>query len=271
MADSQSNAFETALYPPLKAFLENKGYNVKGEICGCDIVAVRPDEPPLLIVLEMKLSFTLELLLQAVDRMPAADELWLAVTASRQGRDRDRRVHRLCRLLGLGLLAVDVKTGQVAVLSEPSPYRPRPNPKRRRRILTEHGARRGDPAPGGSTRQPIMTAYRQRALDCAAALQAGPLRPRDLRPLADDAGSILLRNVYGWFERVQPGVYRLGPAGKKALEGGTGGISEPHQLRTHSPPSEPSVSCSPGLTARDAADSVCLPSPAARQGKRPEQ
>ncbi|MGI4745635.1 MAG: DUF2161 domain-containing phosphodiesterase [Janthinobacterium lividum] len=212
-----SSPIETALYPPLKAFLEAQGFAVKGEICSCDIVAVRGNEPPLLVIVEMKLSFTLELLLQAVDRMAVADEVWLAVTASHRGRDRDRRVHRLCRLLGVGLLTVDVSSGLVSVIAEPGPYRPRVNAKKRRRILKEHGARRGDPATGGSTRQPIMTAYRQRALACAAALQAGPLRPRDLRPVASDAGAILLRNVYGWFERVEPGVYRLGPMGEAAV------------------------------------------------------
>jgi len=211
------NPVETALYLPLKAFLEAQGFTVKGEICSCDIVAVRGDEPPLLVIVEMKLSFTLELLLQAVDRMTVADEVWLAVTASRRGRDGDRRVHRLCRLLGLGLLTVNVLSGMVSVIAEPEPYRPRVNAKKRRRILKEHSARRGDPASGGSTRQPIMTAYRQRALACAAALQAGPLRPHDLRPAASDAGTILLRNVYGWFDRVEPGVYRLGPMGETAV------------------------------------------------------
>ncbi len=217
MSDLAPNAVETALYLPLKAFLEAQGFVVKGEVCSCDIVAVRAGEPPMLVITEMKLSFTLELVLQAVDRIPIADAVWLAVTQSRRGRDQDRRVHRLCRLLGLGLLAVDVVKGRVAVLCEPAPYRPRPNVKKRRRILKEHGARRGDPALGGSTRQPIMTAYRQRALDCAQALRDGPLRPRDLRPQASDAGSILLRNVYGWFERVQPGLYRLAPNGEAAL------------------------------------------------------
>jgi len=218
MAGLHQTPFETSLYPPLKAFLENQGFVVKGEVCNCDIVAVRPGEPPLLVILEMKLSFTLELVLQAVDRMPAADEVWLAVAGTRRGRDQDRRVHRLCRLLGLGLLAVDAVSRRVTVLSEPAPYQPRARLKQRQRILREHGTRRGDPAAGGSTRQPIMTAYRQRALDCAAALQAGPMRPRDLRPLASDAGTILLRNVYGWFERVSPGIYRLGPAGETAVE-----------------------------------------------------
>jgi hypothetical protein len=208
---------ETALYPPLKVFLEAQGFTVKGEICSCDIVAVRGDEPPVLVIVEMKLAFTLELLLQGVDRMAVADTVWLAVTASCRGRDGDRRVHRLCRLLGLGLLTVHLASGVVRVLAEPEPYRPRVNARKRRRILREHGARHGDPALGGSTRRPILTAYRQRALACAAALQAGPLRPHDLRPLARDAGVILLRNVYGWFERVEPGVYRLGTAGETAL------------------------------------------------------
>jgi hypothetical protein len=72
-------------------------------------------------------------------------------------------------------------------------------------LLREHARRRGDPSAGGSTRQPVMTAYRQQALACAEALRAGPCRPRDLRAVAPDAGRILGRNVYGWFERIQPG------------------------------------------------------------------
>lgn len=214
MPDSPARTAETALYPALKIFLEARGFEVKGEICGCDIVAVRDGEAPLLVVTEMKLSFTLELVLQAVDRLHLADEVWLAVIASRRGRDRDRRVRKLCRFLGVGLLAVDVGKSCVEVLAEPCAYKPRANLKQRKRVLREHGRRRGDPALGGSTKQPIMTAYRQRALDCAEAMRAGPRRPRDLRPLAEDAGTILLRNVYGWFERVQPGLYQLSKAGE---------------------------------------------------------
>ena len=35
---------ETALYPTVKRFLEAAGFAVKGEVCGCDIVAVREGE-----------------------------------------------------------------------------------------------------------------------------------------------------------------------------------------------------------------------------------
>jgi hypothetical protein len=127
-------------------------------------------------------------------------------------------VHRLCRLIGIGLMAVNVARNRVEVLAEPGPYRPRPNQRRRARLLSEHARRRGDPSPGGSARQPVMTAYRQRALACAAMLRAGPGRPRDLRSVASDAGQILLRNVYGWFERAERGVYRLTELGEAALQ-----------------------------------------------------
>ncbi|KQN93582.1 hypothetical protein ASE95_01135 [Sphingomonas sp. Leaf231] len=206
---------ETALYPPVKTFLEAQGFVVKGEICGCDAVGVRDGEPPILVIAELKLSFTLELVLQAVDRMRGADTIYLAIIASRRGRDRDPRVVRLCRLLGVGLLAVDPAAGRVEVLGEPMPYRPRANLPMRRRLLLEHAHRRGDPSAGGSTRQPIMTAYRQRALACLEAIGEGTARPRDLRHLADDAGKILLRNVYGWFERERPGHYRLSEKGRQ--------------------------------------------------------
>ena len=212
---------ETALYAPVKAYLEGLGLDVKGEVCGCDIVAVRPGGAPLLVITELKLGFTLDLVLQGVNRMAAADEVWLAVRASRKGRDRDHRVRALCRLLGFGLLAADPARSTVEVLTEPAAYRPRRNLKRRAVLLREHGRRQGDPTPGGISRRPVMTAYRQQALACAAALRDGPRRPRDLRMAAPDAGRILLRNVYGWFERVGRGVYRLTVSGQAALEKGS--------------------------------------------------
>jgi hypothetical protein len=206
---------ETSLYSAVKRFLEAAGFDVKGEVKGCDIVAVHPEHT--LAIVEMKLGFSLELLLQATDRARLADEVWLAVPATRRGRDRDRRVHRLCRLLGFGLLAVAPACDRVEVLVEPGPYQPRRDHHRRARLLTEHARRRGDPSTGGTTRQPIVTAYRQQALVGAAMLSAGPARPRDLKDTAPEAARILSRNVYGWFQRTQRGVYQLTESGEIAL------------------------------------------------------
>ena len=215
---SEDIDLETSLYLPVKRFLENLGFEAKGEVCGCDIVAVHDNSDTALVIAELKLTFTLELVLQAVERTAVCDDVWLAVRASRRGRGResDARVKKLCRLLGFGLLSVSA-TGGVDVIVEPVPWKPRSNAKRRSRIVEEHRRRRGDPMLGGSTRRPIMTAYRQQALACAAAMEKAPARPRDLKSAQPDAPKILLDNVYGWFARVERGVYTLSDNGRAAL------------------------------------------------------
>jgi hypothetical protein len=208
---------EQTLYPPVKAYLEGLGYEVKGEVRGCDLVAVKAGDPVRVVVGELKLSFNLELVLQAVERMAACDEVWLAVAASKKrGREHDRRVKKLCRLLGVGLLVV-LPRGGVELIVAPEPWTPRADKKRRSRLLTEHTRRRGDTTAGGSTRRPIMTAYRQQALAVASALAAEDRRPRDLKADCPDAAKILQRNVYGWFERRARGVYGLTGEGQAAL------------------------------------------------------
>jgi hypothetical protein len=108
-------------------------------------------------------------------------------------------------------------TGRVEVLVEPTPWRPRPDRKRRSRLIREHQRRNGDPVSGGITKMPIMTAYRQQALLCAAMLQDGPCRTSQVKATVPDGPKILLHNVYGWFDRVERGVYRLTSDGLAAL------------------------------------------------------
>jgi len=210
---------ETALYLPVKRFLEQLGFTVKGEIGGCDLVALKGDDPPLVVVCELKLSFNLELVLQAVDRAGACDEVWLAakLSARGKGRESDSRYRNLCRRLGFGMLAV-TDSGGVEVIVKPPTSAPRRDPKKRSRLVAEHRRRIGDPATGGSTRAPIMTFYRQQALACASALSSGPRKLRELRPAIPDAPKILQHNVYGWFDRAERGVYRLTDAGRAALK-----------------------------------------------------
>jgi len=62
-----------------------------------------------------------------------------------------------------------------------------------------------------------MTAYRRQALAVANALAGTSGRSRDLRILAQDAAKILQGNVYGWFERIERGLYGLTSSGRVAL------------------------------------------------------
>jgi len=213
---------ETSLYVPVKRFLESLDFTVKGEVGGCDVVGLRDGEPLVVVICELKLQFNLELVLQAVDRAAACDEVWLAarMSARGKGREHDRRFRALCRRLGFGLLAVSGK-GDVELLLSPAALPPRRDPRRRSRLIEEHQRRRGDPTAGGSTRAPIMTAYRQDALACAAAMTDSPKRPRDLKTVSPRAASILLHNYYGWFARMERGVYALTELGQAALRSQT--------------------------------------------------
>jgi hypothetical protein len=204
---------ETALYAPVKSLLETQGYVVKGEIVGCDVVGVRGDDPP--VVVELKRAFGLALVLQGIDRLAMTDAVYLAVGTQPP---RLATVRKLCRRVGLGLILV--LDGRASVVQDPLPYQPRKTRARTTRLLREHERRAGDPAVGGSVRRPIMTAYRQEALRCAARLAAGPTTVRAIRAGGDvpNVGAILRANYYGWFERVERGVYRLTPRGQQALD-----------------------------------------------------
>jgi hypothetical protein len=199
---------ETSLYAPVKALLEGQGYEVKGEIQGCDVVGVRGDEPP--VVVELKKAFGLGLVLQGIDRLAMTDAVYVAVGT---WPTRQPETRRLCRRLGLGLIVVT--HGLAEVVLDPVPYRPRRDRRRAGALLREHQRRIGDPTQGGATRRPIMTAYRQEAMRCASLLAAGPMRLRDMRAAGDapNAGRIVRDNVYGWFERTERGIYALTPRG----------------------------------------------------------
>jgi hypothetical protein len=229
-----ARAAETDLYPPVKAFLERQGYTVKAEIGRCDVVARRGDEPPLIV--ELKSVFNLSLLLQGVDRLAASDTVYLAVPNA----DilADRRVHKLLRRIGLGLLVVHPPTRKgrlVEAVLDPLPYAPRKNRRRAGRLLAEFARRSGDPNAGGSTgRIKLVTAYRQEALRMASVLAArGPLKLSELKAAAEaPIGSRIVRdNVYGWFERVARGIYTVTPAGIAALSTFAGKFAPPACLR----------------------------------------
>ena len=208
-------SLESDLYAPVKALLEGQGYNVKGEVRGCDVVGVRGSDPPLIV--ELKRVFGLGLVLQGVDRLALSDLVYLAVGAWPKNM---RSVKKLCRRLGLGLIVV-VKE-RADIVFDPMPYAPRKNKRKTSRLLGEHARRVGDPNQGGSSSKVIlMTAYRQAALRCAASLAAnGPMKVAALRATCDapNAGSILRDDFYGWFERVERGVYVLTPKGRRGLE-----------------------------------------------------
>jgi hypothetical protein len=233
---------ETALYAPVKEFLERRGYEVKGEVRGCDLLARRGDEP--LVVVELKRRLSLALVLQGVDRLALTERVYLAVPRPSSLRRRSRGpapdspdIRKLCRRLGLGLLLVGPRS--VEIIEEPVPYRPRPVKLRALRLKDEFDRRLGDANIGGAAAAPVVTAYRQDALRCARTLaRGGPMHIAALRAAAGVPGAarILQRNVYGWFTRIKRGTYMLSDGGDAALIRFAGAIP---QLPAVSAPVQP--------------------------------
>ncbi|MEM9631503.1 MAG: DUF2161 domain-containing phosphodiesterase [Pseudomonadota bacterium] len=212
---------ETDLYPPVKAYLVGQGYEVKAEVGAADIVACRGEEDP--VIVELKTGFSLTLFHQAIERQAVTDAVYVAV-ARGTGRRFQQAVKsnlKLARRLGLGLMTVRLSDGFVEVHSDPAPYAPRKSKLRKDRLLREFSRRVGDPNTGGSTRVTLVTAYRQDAIRCARHLEAnGPSRGTDVAKATgvDRATRMMADDHYGWFERVERGVYALSPKGVESIQ-----------------------------------------------------
>jgi hypothetical protein len=207
---------EADLYPDLKAYLEGQGYAVKSEIGACDVMAIRGQEPP--VIVEMKLSLTLGLVLQGVARQAMFDHVYLAVPRPpKSWPARYKDIIVLLRRLGLGLLVI--RPGQVEAHLDPGPYQPRKATARAKALLREYHRRVGDPNLGGTTRVKRMTSYRQDALRCLDCLSGGARKGADVAGQAKVARAteMMRTNHYGWFDRVGPGQYALSAAGQIAL------------------------------------------------------
>lgn len=210
---------EADLYPPLKAWLEDNGYTVYAEVNDCDIAAQKNGA---VVLIEMKPAINLDLVLQVVRWQKMDASVYAAVPAPKCADRRWRELLRLLRRLEAGLLLVHLESAlpRIEVAFHSMPLERRKSKDAMRALLTEMSGRSVDTNIGGTNRRPRMTAYREQALHVALALERhGPTSPKALRlaGTAEKTGLILRDNHYGWFERLQPGVYALTVPGREAL------------------------------------------------------
>ncbi|MGJ8582297.1 MAG: DUF2161 family putative PD-(D/E)XK-type phosphodiesterase [Psychromonas sp.] len=212
---------ESDLYLPIKSFLTNLGYQVKGEIKDCDIVAIKEQE---LLIIELKLTLNITLLLQAVERFTLADNVYIAIPKQATiFKNKQKQLKKLIARLGLGLIIVDMQKTQqyVEVINDPSDYTPRKNKRKQKALLKEFNLRQGDTQKGGVAKTTAgLTAYRQRSIRIAEYLsQFPPTSGASINKTIDEpqATQFLYNNHYKWFHKVQRGVYTLSEKGKLEL------------------------------------------------------
>lgn len=212
---------EADLYPPLRDYLEANGYTVRGEVHDCDVTATKDGD---LILIELKRAVTLKLLTQAARRQRLSDSVYVAVPRPANTGPRGRTwrdLQHLLRRLELGLILVETDPPTVEVAFHPRPFQRRKQTKQRRALLREAAGRSGDYNAGGVTGRRLVTAYRERAVHIACALEhLGPSSPKALRALGTGPKTtpILRANYYGWFEHLDRALYGLSAKGLAALD-----------------------------------------------------
>ena len=210
---------ESDLYLPLKSFLQSLGYEVKGEVCDCDVVAQKDD---ITIIVELKLSLNLEVILQAVDRLALSDTVYIGIPKEcKSFKKKRKQLLKLIKMLGFGLITIDVNKSKVEVVNEPSEYKPRKSKTKNKRLLSEFEKREGDPNLGGmTTKKGVLTAYRQKALKIAKYLEENGATKASIvsKELEEEkARDIMYKNFYGWFEKTSVGVYDITDKGKEEI------------------------------------------------------
>lgn len=213
---------ETDLYEPVRAFLEEEGYLVQAEVKGCDIAAIKGEQ---LVIVELKKSFQLKLIYQAMERQTMTEYVFVAIPRPENGqREKSwKNMLRLLKRLEIGLLtvALDSPLKSVDVVLEPSDSMVWKRRKKQEMIRKEIDGRQVLANTGGMTRKKIMTAYREQALElCCLLEKSATVCYDDLRQLKlpEKYQTILRSNVYHWYVRISRGVYGLSQEGKAALE-----------------------------------------------------
>lgn len=212
---------ERELAAPIYGYLHEHGYEVRSEIGDCDIAAAKNDE---LLVIELKRRISIDLLVQATQRQRIADSVYVAVPwpPGGLGTKRFRRLSHLLRRLELGLIVVSILPAgaRMEVLFHPIPFERKRDSRGRRALLLEMEGRSGDYNWAGSTRAPLVTAYRESAIFVACGLERlGPTSPARLRALGTGPKTldILRSNYYGWYVRIARGLYALTEEGRAGL------------------------------------------------------
>lgn len=214
---------ETDLFPPIKRLFEDLGYTVHAEVMDCDVTATRDD---VLIVIELKRNLSVRLLEQALTRQKTGASVYLAVPKPRNYKPRAyRETLAVLQKLELGLIFVNLLDGNsfAEVVLDPAPFTgTHINPKKQAALRKEIASRSVGVNQGGSTRQKIVTAYTERCIFIACAMQKyGELSAKQLHELGIEhkaAYNALRGNHYGWFYKVEKGVYALTLKGRNDLK-----------------------------------------------------
>lgn len=212
---------EADLYEPIKKLLEKQGYQVRGEVKNCDIVGINPQNNEMVIV-ELKKSFNLKLLYQAMDRRSITRQVYVGIYRPKSYKNKSvKQMLRLLGEVGIGLITVsDTKLRLAEFVLQPQSKKP-VNSKRRQYVEKEYSQRTGDRNAGGVNKRKIVTAYKEASVLALCHMEAyDTLNTYYLKKYGymDKVRNALKSNYFGWFEKAGRGIYGMSALGVDALD-----------------------------------------------------
>ena len=215
---------EKDLFEPIKQFFESEGFVCDGEVASMDIFMQREGETA---AVELKKTLDFKAVTQGALRQKLVDRVYIGIY-----RPRDINSHGfkdkiyLLKRLGIGLLVVSPRSMKVELVSDAIESSlenfKRVNKRRKEAALDEFNRRKTHLNTGGVTRTKLITSYREDSLlvlDALCALK-GEAKASEVSKLSniENAGNIMYKNYYGWFERKGNGIYAITDSGFDALE-----------------------------------------------------
>ena len=193
---------ESTMYEPIREMLKELGFIVRGEVKNCDIAAVKGEE---LWIVEMKLSASITLLYQAMERKRITDFVYIALPRPKNSRHKNFScLRKIVEKLELGLILVSLDSplpiAEIVTLPQKGG---KPNKKKAESVRNELLGRSIDTT-GGINKSGVNTAYREKCIQIACFLEKfKSLKTRELTKMGcpKDTSSILRNNHYGWFKR----------------------------------------------------------------------
>lgn len=214
---------EIELYEPIKNYLLKNGYKLQAEVKNCDIAYLYKNN---LVVIELKKSFNLKLLYQALDRKVFANKVFIAIIRPKNFRKKETKyMLNILKALNIGLITVslDSPLKTVEIILEPQNQIINSKIKKRNIILNEIQNRNLNINIGGSVKKAnILTAYKEQVIFLACILNKIKVgSPSFIKKQFNiqNASSILQNNYYGYFEKIERGKYTLSKKGKDMLSG----------------------------------------------------
>ncbi len=214
---------ESDLYAPVCEYFKSIGYEVQAEVKSCDLVAVNNHET---VIAELKTSFCLKLVYQAIERQAITNLVYIVIPRPKKGaKSREwKNMLSLMKKLDIGIItvALDSELNTVDVVSVPKGQGKTVNTKKRAKFDKEFNERNMNSNIGGITKTKILTAYKEKCIFalCIAEIN-GRITPAELKKALNDtyADRIPRNNYYGWFIKIEKGVYGISEKGKEILCG----------------------------------------------------